>query len=438
MIYSAKSEPKRCEQFILFLIQREEKKVYIDVTSSKEPSAVLRKHWRGDDKDTQKIFSHENPRAKPVMWLWDAGYLTRKKAKVFILEWERIFTAEGYEVVGSKISSSFRKKPPKLSGIEMYTIRKASVSGLLKGEIGCMVKCGAEGGTRLSPYQKFTTEPTEETLRIQVRRETADSFRAFCDKEGLTRGQGLELLLAEHTGLYNAVISDLQERLRKASEVLEERDNKIEALREAIIRAEEDKPSSKKYRTAELQSMLLLEFFRTFPDMGYPDAMIMKPFSYNAGERNFPQGREYSFPEEEGIVHLRVEHIRRSRGTNACLFVYGRDPLGRKLKIRWYSARNIVFGEVLIASPFLLYRHPWIFAVQQEGDVMEMVGSLPDFGRIFDDSDEELRQDEMQDKNRDIAIEGKSVPAMDQFGHEVLLDENASLDDKIRAARGKK
>lgn len=44
------------------------------------------------------------------------------------------------------------------------------------------------------------------------------------------------------------------------------------------------------------------------------------------------------------------------------MFVYGRDPLERKLKIRWYSARNIVFGEVLIASPFLLYRHPWILA----------------------------------------------------------------------------
>lgn len=212
MIYSEKSEAKRCEQFILFLIQREEKKVHIDVTSSKEPSAVLRKHWRGDDKDTQKIFSHENPKAEPVMWLWDAGNLTRKKAKVFVLAWEQLFTAEGYEVVGSKISSSFQKKPPKLSGIEMYTIRKASVSGLLKGEIGWMVKCGAEVGTRLSPYQKFTTEPTEETLRIQVRKETTDSFRAFCDKEGLTRGQGLELLLAEHTGLYNAVINDLQEK----------------------------------------------------------------------------------------------------------------------------------------------------------------------------------------------------------------------------------
>lgn len=51
MIYSEKSEAKRCEQFILFLIQREEKKVHIDVTSSKEPSAVLRKHWRGDDRE---------------------------------------------------------------------------------------------------------------------------------------------------------------------------------------------------------------------------------------------------------------------------------------------------------------------------------------------------------------------------------------------------
>lgn len=437
MIYSAKSEAKRCEQFVLFLVQREDKKVYIDVTSSKEPSAVLRKHWRGDDKDTREIFSHENPKAEPVMWLWDAGYLTRKKAKVFVLAWERLFTAEGYEVVGSKISSSFRKKPPKLSGIEMYIIRKASVSDLLKEAIGWTVKCSAECGGRRSPYQKFTTKATDETLRIQVREDAADRFRTFCRKEGLTHGQGLELLLAEHTGRYDTVVYDLRERLTKANEELEARDRKIEELQNSIIRAEEDKPSSKKYRTAELQSMLL-EFFRTFPDMGYPDAMIMKPFSYKAGERSFPQGREYSFPAEEGIVHLRVEHIRYSQGKNACLFVYGRDPLGRKLKIRWYSDRNIIFGEVLITSPFLLYLHPWIFAVQQEGDVMELVGSLPDFSRIFNDSDEELQQLEMQDKNRDVAIEGKSVPATDQFSHEVLLDENASLDDKIREARGKK
>lgn len=441
MIYRQKSEPKYSEQFIYFLVQREEKKVYIDLTSSKEPSAVLRKHWRGEDKDTREIFSRENPKAKPVMWLWDAGYLTRKKAKVFVLEWEQLFAAEGYKIVGSKISASFRRNPPEISDIEMYSFRKVSVSGLMNGSIGWRVECSAEGGEKLSPYQKFTTEPADETLRIQVREDTAEAFRAFCRKEGLTHGQGLELLLAEHTGLYDTAVYDLRERLIKANEELEACSHKIKQLREAVIRAEEDKPSTKKYRMVELQSMLLLEFFRTFPPMGYPDDSIICPYSYEEGQRFFPQGRTYSFPQEEGIIHLRVEHMQYSRGYPACLFVYGRDPSGRRLKIRWYSARNIIFGEVLLKSPFLMYQHPWIFAVQREGNVMEMVGSLPDFSKIFFDSDEDPYRDEVplaegyEELRAELEAFEKERSATDR---NPLLDENAALDAKIRAARGDK
>lgn len=438
MIYRQKSEPKYSEQFVYFLVQREEKKVYIDLTSSKEPSTVLRKHWRGEDKDTREIFSRENPKAKPVMWLWDAGYLTRKKAKVFVLEWEKLFAAEGYKIVGTKISASFRRNSPEISDIEMYSFRKVSVSGLMNGSIGWRVECSAEGGEKLSPYQKFTTEPTDETLRIQVREDTAEAFRAFCRKEGLTHGQGLELLLAEHTGLYDTAVYDLRERLIKANEELEARSHKIKQLQEAVIRAAEDKPPTKKYRMVELQSMLLLEFFRTFPPMEYPKEMIMKPFSFEAGQREFPQGREYSFPAQEGIIYLRIEHLQYSKTNPACLFVYGQDPVGNKIKIRWYSARNIKFGETLLDSPFLLYRHPWILAVQQEGTVMELVGSLPDFSNIFYDSDEEPTQAEVQDKERDYEIEGRSESTMDPIQYEVLLDENASLDERIRAARGDK
>lgn len=309
------------------------------------------KRWRGDDKDTRAVFSKDNPNAEPVMWMWDAGYLTRRKANAFVLEWERLFIAEGYEIVGNKLSYHFRQNPPKLSEEEILRVRKASVSRLLNGDIGQTIGCSAEGGDRRSPYQKYTKKPADETLRVQVKNQTAKSFRSFCKKEGLSYGQGLELLLAEYTGINDPVIWDLQERLLKANSVVEESNRKISELRETIKRLEEDRDYPKKYRTAQLQNLLLEDFFNHLPTAKQHLGVRLKQYHYGEGVLAFPQGRDYSFPMEEGIVHIRVEHIRISNGYPHCLFIYGKDNEGNGIKIRWYPVKGNKFGESITNSP---------------------------------------------------------------------------------------
>lgn len=466
---------KISDQYILFLIDEDGKKVHIEVSANKEPEAVLRKHWRGDDPDTKEVFSKDNPKAKPVMQVWYAGNLTRRKSKAFLMEWELLFTAAGYEIVGSKISYSFRQNPPALSGIEKFAFRKASVSGLLNGDIGRTIKCDEEGGGRRSPFQKFTAEPTDIILRVRVKTETANTFRSFCEREGLTHGQGLELLLAEYTGNNDAVIRDLQERLLKADRCIEENNQKNFRLQETINQLEEDRNYPKKYRTAELQKLLLEDFFNHLPPMKQPLGKMLKRYNYREGVKAFPQARVYSFPLEEGNIHMYVEHIRISKGDPHCVFIYGKDYEGNKIKIRWYSVKGNKFGVRLSSSPFLWEHSPWIFSVQKEGEAMEMVGSLPNLGEIWetwnvpkediaketagyvetkedDDSlralvGEELykefrgwiRESEELDQMYESVEHGEGeITLLEENEREVLLDKNSTLDEKIRAARKEK
>ena len=79
----------------------------------------------------------------------------------------------------------------------------------------------------------------------------------------MSHGQGLELLLANYTGNYDAVVLDLQERLRKADSLVEESKQKILNLRETVKELEANRNYPKKYRMAELQNLLLKDFFET-------------------------------------------------------------------------------------------------------------------------------------------------------------------------------
>ena len=110
---------------------------------------------------------------------------------------------------------------------------EASVSGLLNGDIGQIIKCSEEGGSRCSPCQKYTTEPAEETLQMRVKSDTANRVRDICKDAGLTQGQGLELLMAAYSGNIDPLVQDLQKRLEKANAELTKRDEQIVGLREA-------------------------------------------------------------------------------------------------------------------------------------------------------------------------------------------------------------
>lgn len=316
------------------MIDKDGKKVHMEVSSNKEPVAILRKHWRGDDEKTRSIFSKENQNAEPRMWVWRVGYMTRENAKVFLLEWEKIFEAEGYEIIGSNVSKRYRDNAPVLTGEEERIIAKVSVSKLLSCEICQMIQCNPDGGERLPASQKYSTKTEKETLRLQVEPDVRISFWKFCREKGLTGNQGLMLLMADYTGEYDSLLDDLQSRLDKANVELQEHEQKISSLRDDLKRSEENKDYPKKYRTAELQGRLLKEFLKTLPAVDCPPERMLWRYNYREGTRIFPEAREYSFPTEEGIVHMCVEHIQHSRGHPSCLFLFGKDKMGNKIKIR--------------------------------------------------------------------------------------------------------
>lgn len=371
--------PKSNRKFnILFLIKQEKRKAYMEISFARDPSAVLRKHWRGENPLTRELFSRENAEAIPEMWVWSAGYMSRKEAVGCMLAWKQRFETEGYEILGDYSTLIPKEALPKMHGRELDMLGDISVLGLLEGRIGKCVECAKKDGKTLPATQKFTVEPADEFLKVRVQYETAKRFREMCNKDGVTQGQGLERLMAECSGDISPVVLDLQERLEKANTQLAKKDAKIDELRELLRKSEEAKEYPKKYRMAELQGNLLNAFFERLPSPQYLDKEKLHIYSSSSGKMAFPQGVGYSFPKEEGVVLLTLEHVRYSRGHPACIFLYGIDEKNNKLKIRWYPHKGNSFGESLRNSVFFYEHAPWLFAVQKQGDAMEMVGGLPD------------------------------------------------------------
>lgn len=413
---------KEREYNILFIIQKEQKIVYMETSFSKDPSAVLRKHLRGENRETEAFFSRKKAEEIPGMWIWKAGWLTHKKAQVCLLEWQKAFLSEGYRVLGKKITDDQVEHLPKLTGIEKRALRSINVADLLRGKIADRVESEHGGMEKRSALQKHYVDATDQMLQMRVKWDTAYRFRLLCDNLGMTQNQALELLISEHTGEIRPLMWELRTRLEKADDELKRKIEEIERLREALRKSEEGKEYPQKYKAAILQNELLRTLIKSFPMIEMPKERMLKRYSQNQGKQIFPEGKLYAFPKEEGTLRIRVEHMQHSAGHPSCLFIYGKSESGDRLKIRWYPQKQIVAGESMWDSPYLWKNSPWILAVRQEGDAMELVGSSPDLAKIwFDPEPCDLTEDELLDKKVDVQQNHEESDREDKWEKEDML-----------------
>lgn len=446
-----KATPKgKLRQYNLFCLRNEAlKRVYLTISFSSEPEAVLRKHWRGDVPETKEFFSKYHKHAEPNMWIWEIGFVTRMVALVYLKKWESLFLQEGYEIIGNEISSENTMGVPELSGTEKRRLRNLSVSAFFSGRQGKCVECDKLGGKRLAPSQKFATSATDGFLQFRVRYDTVVQFRELCDRLGMTQNQGLELLMSSYTGNYDPLLQDLQSRLEKAVAELNKKDLSIQDLKTALRKSEEGKEYPKKYQAAILQHQLLRSFLEQLPVPDISEKYMIKRCSYRRGKYVLPERMDYRFPAQEGVIKLAVEHMDYSKGPYACLFVYGKNEKGEKIKIRWYTQKQNRFGEWMWDSPYLWVGSLWYLAVRRDGEVMELVGSIPDVLSVYVSSEEEPETMESADpvqslirEDRELSIiyDGRPEP------EDPLLDEapantkqqDGYLDLLIAAAEKKK
>jgi hypothetical protein len=222
------------------------------------------------------------------------------------------------------------------------------------------------------------------------------------------------------------------------------KDERIGKLREALRKSEEAKEYPKKYRRAELQGKLLSEFFNRLPECQRGEKLHI--FSSYAGRYEFPQGGIYSYPQEEGVIAITLQHARFGQGAYACIYIYGQDVKGNRIKIRTYSRKENAFGVPLRDSPYFCPNKRWLFAVQAEGDAMEIVGALPNPGRIrieVEKTEWDLDMDFIERAVReseelDALYQKEKSKEWNEVDYEFLRDESLSLDDKIKLIENEK
>ena len=417
---------KEREYNILFAVNEEKKIVYMEPSFSKDPSAVLRKHLRGENSETEAYFARKNTEEVPVLWVWRAGWLTHKKALVCLLEWQMAFLSAGYRVLGKHITDDQVELLPKLTGIEKMVLRKINVADLLNGKIAKRIESEQGGMEKRSALQKHSVDAADDVLQVRVSSDTACRFRMLSENLGITQNQMLEFLISEQTGNIKPLMRDWHERLEKAGDELRRKDEEIERLREALRKSEEGKEYPQKYKAAILQNVLLRTLIESFPMIEMPEERMLKRYSPKQGKQIFPEGQLYAYPKEEGVYRIYVEHLQHSAGHPSCLFIFGKGIGGERLKIRWYPQKKIIAGESMWDSPYLWANSPWILAVRQEGDAMELVGSSPDLKAIwFDPEPCDLIEDESPKKEAEVQQKQEEAVWEDIWEKEdILYDED--------------
>ncbi len=368
---------------ILFLLLKEQQKVYMDISFARDFGAVLRKHWHGQVPCTKELFSHENPQAKPEMLVWEIGYVSRETAYAFLGKWEEVFLQNGYKVIASQL------KAVTLIGSREFrrSVRSWDINfdKLMRGVDVKRVTCRKAARNKKSAAQKYAAEAAEDVLNIRTTWAVSNAFREFCKEKGLTQSQGLSVLVETAGATSNNLLErDLQKRLEIADDVVTRKDEKIQMLQKQLEEKKGSELWPARVEAAMLQNILLQEFFTQLPRPVFSEED--EEYGFERLLNAFPEAKDYQFPEEYGIYFVYLEHVRESKQRNGMALVYGKSHEGEKLKFCYPYVRGHHYGEELWESPYLIKGYPWLLAVQKRTEFAYIVGALPlfDLDRISD------------------------------------------------------
>lgn len=414
---------------VLFLLLKEQRKVYMDISFARDLRAVLRKHWCGEVPCTRECFSYENPQAKPEMLVWKIGYVSREVAGVFLQKWEEAFLQQGFEIIASQVNTA-NLKDIKV-GYNSYRLKKINVDNLMRGADVQRVTCRKETKDKKEAAQKYVAEAAEDVLNIRTTWEVSHTFRAFCKERGLTQNQGLSLLVETANGMAGEMLDrDLWQRLANANDAVEKKEKTIQVLQKQLEAEKTSKQRPALVQAALLQNALLKEFFRQLPE-----PIFLDEYEEQCGVEQllsaFPEKKEYRFPNKDGVYTVYLEHMKGVASGEDLSLVYGRSQNGTKYKFCYPHVRKNHYGEDLSGSPYLRKGYPWLFAIQKRTEIAYIVGALPlfDFERISDWC---------------VEVEfGEEFPSIPKY-EELFLDDRKSnaqelsLEEQIKMAEKKK
>lgn len=432
---------------ILFLLQEEAKRVYLEISYAKEKAAILRKHWHGRCQQTQGYFSSKCLGAKPEMLVWEAGFITREKALVFLKKWEDVFSQEGYQIIGSQVKDEKPQKYIRLNSKEEVKLDSITFASLLEGKNVKKIVCGEDGGAKRGAPQKYTVEAAEAIFRVRVTYEVRRDFRKFCKKNGLTQNQGFALLLsyADKENTENYLYQDLRGRLEKADALIAQKEETIQKLNEALQAEKNAKQRPNKVRAAMLQDELLRMYFERLPEPNFSEEQL-KRWSKRQSRRVFPYKADYHFPEEEGVYLVSFEHVRYIPNSPGVLMFYGTTEDGEQLKFCYRYCRGEQYGISLWDSPYLVPEYPWGIAVLKPDEIAYIVGALPMFDldqiESWNVEDEEvldpvqnLRAEILSEVDEELARMNREWANLDQTDEQELdWEDDASIERKIEIA----
>lgn len=353
---------------VLILLWEKEKTVCAWISFSKTPDIELKKRWLA-----------LNPNVKPETLMWNMGVVKRDVAAYALQKWQADFVELGFQIAGQSEDTVTRKSKPNLKSAERARLAEISVDALLRNREYWRVTCKNGKVKEKSCVEKFAVNTARESLCIRVTEEVANAFRQCCRGNSFTQSQAMAYLLdqANEGGDDNLLVDDLTDRLDKADKEIKKAHQKLALLQKALGKERQGKEYPKKYQAARLQNELLKTFFNRLSAPESPGMIKLKKCSARISAQVFPERREYTYPDRDGVILLYLEHIAYGKPDHTPLFIYGKDVNGNKKKVRWYYQRSEQFGVSMWDSPYLLEGAPWLLAVQKTGDVADMVGSLP-------------------------------------------------------------
>ena len=222
----------------------------------------------------------------------------------------------------------------------------------------------------------ISNEPSArpDPVQMNVRMSSEDHilFNSYCKNLHLNQREGFSLLL-DH--------ARKDPNYSHLSEILSQHKDHVEKLEAAL-----QKQKSKEVAHVKDRDLLrdYIAFLKPALDNYLslilphePSQPAIKVVSYSKIKRSKEDFAQYRYPEEEGHTLITLDCIAWGRPCKPARFIFGKDPLGRPYKFRYYPKKSYL-GMPIPSSPYACLDSKWYIGYTRASDsAMDLVFSFP-------------------------------------------------------------
>lgn len=354
------------------------KYAFVGKTEARETRPILLRHLRGANKYTAPHY--QNAGESLQMHILTSVHGDHRMGYRYVIAFARLMQDMGYLLLNSPsiLAAASDIYPPTQQILD--TIKGTPLQQWLSADATALPESKKPqlATTKRDPIT--TKNPASERMTVRMTPEEKARFDDYAHQTGVTQRQALQLLLRNQQSIEPFEIDwscddYVRMLLNPYRDQIARLTDQVSALKEELKNYKKEKTEKQKQMDKLLRSGVCQYIDLLIP--ASPNALPLEWGSYKTASRSLSPSERYFPPDEVGFFLFHPEHLLWGKGPRPPIFVCGRGPDGKKMRLRYYPKSDYL-GIPITNEHYGTQESVWFVGTVRAADgAAELILSLP-------------------------------------------------------------